>query len=261
MNRLFLLLCSSVVMAVVRSKTPPVINPNFAVNTNEVDSNNVTIVQQRLVFDIDLRRNMMYAEGSLVHGALQQIRRCDIHPNGWFSSAGGPNPKDPSAWTCTNTTIDRKGELPQNCEYTTFWGFPDMKYAGPTEMNGIACDQWIYRSGTELFSVWVTTATAEDGSVYDVPVANGKTRSEKGGEVCTCLMQYTSHLQYNYSAQSLVTAQSLHYRFTIAALSLRNRRAITAKAYRNRFAAVVQSLRIRFLIAAHSLLNRCAFAS
>jgi hypothetical protein len=68
------------------SKEQPVFSENFATNTIEVDEKtNETVVQQRLVFDVDKRRSMMYAKGSLVHGALQQIRRCDIHPQVWLS--------------------------------------------------------------------------------------------------------------------------------------------------------------------------------
>jgi hypothetical protein len=159
------------------SKDAPVINPNFAVNSVEVDETNATILEQRLVFDIDLRRHMMYAEGSLVHGAMQQIKRCDIHPQGWFSSAGGPNINDPSSWTCTNMTISLIGELPKNCQYTSFWSFPDdMKYTGGTvSPNGVVCDEWEYFSGLDRYALWATTATDEaTGQVYDVPVANGK---------------------------------------------------------------------------------------
>lgn len=118
---------------------------------------------------------MMYGQGSLVHGAIQQIRRCDIHPEGWMSSSGGPNIEDPSTWTCTNTTISRKGELPNNCQYSTFWSFPaDMKYMGPDEVNGAACDKWEYSSGGDLYALWATTMTSDNGDIYDAPVANGK---------------------------------------------------------------------------------------
>lgn len=53
---------------VVVAKVNPVIDPNFQVSLVEVDSNNVTILEEKLAFDIDIRRSHMYAEGSLVHG-------------------------------------------------------------------------------------------------------------------------------------------------------------------------------------------------
>lgn len=88
---------------------------------------------------------------------MEQIKRCDIHPEGWFSSAGGPNPDAPSTWTCTNMTIDRVGEMPQNCQYSTFWGFPDdMKYAGPAVLNGVSCDQWTYFSQGDEYTLYAT---------------------------------------------------------------------------------------------------------
>ena len=181
MNHLAFLLFTGMITG-GNTKDIPVINPNFVANTKELDETNTTIVEQRLVFDIDLRRSMMYAEGSLVKGAMQQIRRCDIHPEGWMTSSGGPNVQDPSTWTCTNTTISAQGELPMNCQYSTFWSFPaDMKYEGVDEMNGTACDKWVYSSSGEEYALWSTTAAGEDGEMYSVPVANGKVRSLKGG--------------------------------------------------------------------------------
>jgi hypothetical protein len=55
-------------LALVEAKVNPVIDPNFQVSLVEVDANNVTILEEYLAFDIDLRRSHMYAEGSLVHG-------------------------------------------------------------------------------------------------------------------------------------------------------------------------------------------------
>ena len=159
------------------SKEIPIINPNFVANTIEVDETNTTIVEQRLVFDIDLRRSMMYAEGSLVHGAMQQIRRCDIHPQGWMSSSGGPNIDDPSTWTCTNTTISRKAELPNSCQYSTFWSFPtDMKYAGRDLINNTSCDQWIYFNNGDEYSLWVEEGVI-NGEMTTIPIANGKIKT------------------------------------------------------------------------------------
>lgn len=55
-------------LSLVESKQNPVIDPNFQVSLVEVDADNVTILEETLAFDIDLRRSHMYAEGSLVHG-------------------------------------------------------------------------------------------------------------------------------------------------------------------------------------------------
>jgi hypothetical protein len=104
--------------------------------------------------------------------AMEQIKRCDIHPDGWFSSAGGADPSSPSSWSCTNTTIDRAGEMPQNCQYSTFWGFPDdMRYAGAAEVNGIACDQWLYHSQGNEHTLYAIMLDEETGEA--IPVVSG----------------------------------------------------------------------------------------
>ena len=118
----------------------------------------------------------MYGKGTLVKGALQQIKRCDIHPQGWMSSAGGPDINAPETWECTNITISRVGELPINCQYSNFWAFPDdMKYNGEDNVNGITADKWTYHTSLEQYAVWTTVSTdGVTGEIYDVPVANGK---------------------------------------------------------------------------------------
>jgi hypothetical protein len=57
-------------LTLAESKVNPVIDPNFQVSLVEVDANNVTILEETLAWDIDLRRSHMYAEGSLVHGLV-----------------------------------------------------------------------------------------------------------------------------------------------------------------------------------------------
>jgi hypothetical protein len=167
-----------------QSPVPPKINPNFVVNTVEVDDTNSTILEQRLVFDIDLRRSMMYGVGDLVKGAIQQIRRCDIHPEGWMTSAGGSKVDDPSTWSCTNTTISFAGEIPWNCQYSSFWSFPDdMKWAGEDNVNGVSCDKWVYFSGADEYALWASTTIDSTGAQVDVPIANGKIASATGGSL------------------------------------------------------------------------------
>ena len=53
---------------------------------------NSTVVQQIISQDSKLHRSAMYAEGLLVKGYMQQIKRCDL-PLGaaWFASMGGPD--------------------------------------------------------------------------------------------------------------------------------------------------------------------------
>ncbi|KAJ1417350.1 hypothetical protein B484DRAFT_400853 [Ochromonadaceae sp. CCMP2298] len=150
----------------IDTKPPPTISENFLVYTNEVDEGNSTIVEQTLAFDQDARRSNMYAFGSLVKGALQQIRRCDIHPSGWWSSAGGPD-VDPSTWQCSNMTISLIGELPRNCEFNDFWGLPPMKYEGTEELNGIVGDMWTYWAAEEQYAFYTLVDQA-------VPLASGK---------------------------------------------------------------------------------------
>jgi hypothetical protein len=59
-----------------------------------------------------------------------------------------------------------------------------MKYAGPDTVNGVPCDQWVYSSGGDVYSLWATTATVEDTSeLYDVLVANGKVSSTMGNSL------------------------------------------------------------------------------
>jgi cyclophilin family peptidyl-prolyl cis-trans isomerase len=137
--------------------------------TVEVDATNTTIVEQRLVFDIDLRRSLMYAEGSLVKGAMQQIKRCDLMPaTGWYSNAGGPQAEKPSTWSCENDTIPVYAELPKYCQYSNFWDFPTMTYIGEDDVNGKTCDRFEYHSGTDTYAFW---------AIGEIPCATGRVRS------------------------------------------------------------------------------------
>lgn len=168
----------------VNAKQLPNISSSFQVSTNEIngagteivspDGSYPTVVVQTIAWDVELRRSNMYAEGSLVKGAMQQIKRCDLHPDGWFTNAGGPNANKPETWSCTNTTISSRGELPWNCRYPNFWAVSDdATYEGVEKVNGILCDKWIYQldDGTEdLYAFWV----AED---EDIPIASGKIKS------------------------------------------------------------------------------------
>jgi hypothetical protein len=170
---MMIFVCVMALLALGKGKQVPVVSENFQCNSQEV-ANNETVVRQFLAFDTDVRRSNMEAAGSLVHGGMQQIKRCDLMPNeGWYTSAGGPNPKDASTWMCTNTTIPRYGELPYYCEYGTFWSFPPMKYVGEDEVNGVPCDYWEYFMSEDTYGFWATTDA--DGS--GIPLASGRVAS------------------------------------------------------------------------------------
>lgn len=113
----------------------------------------------------------LWMHTSCCYRAMEQIKRCDLHPEGWFSSAGGPDSTSPATWECTNMTISRIGEMPQNCQYSTFWGFPDdMVYKGATVLNGIACDQWVYFSQADQYTLYARMLHEETGE--SVPVVS-----------------------------------------------------------------------------------------
>jgi hypothetical protein len=154
------------IMALVQAsaKDVPFISQDFTVNTREEDSDGNTIVEQRLVWDATLRRSLMHAKGSLVKGAMEQIKRCDLIPEeGWFTNAGGPNANDGTHWQCTNTTITPRGELPTHCVYNNFFAISGSinppVYAGVEAVNGVQCDKWTYEmadgsGGVGKYAFW-----------------------------------------------------------------------------------------------------------
>ena len=166
------------------NKEPPTISETFSCNTKEVDEDFNVLVKQRLAFDVEIRRSSMTAYGPLVHGGLQQIRRCDIRPSGWMSNAGGENIKDASTWSCTNNTISRRDEAPDSCQMGDFWNFPPMQYGGNTTINGVDCDVWSYESNGDIYSVWIT--------VDAVPVATGRVKSSTSNSLYT--VYYTNFI-------------------------------------------------------------------
>jgi hypothetical protein len=153
------------------SKQPPVVSQSFVVNTREVDYTNTTVVEQRLAWDVVSRRTAMYAEGSLVKGALQQIKRCDLSPRpGWMSSAGGPDVNNPPSWSCTNGSIPISEELSSdNCGIGNFWEFPPSKFEGYESIEGKVCGKYTYWMSGEEYGIWVT----DDA----IPCASGKIKS------------------------------------------------------------------------------------
>lgn len=181
--------CSIILILIVtlsfftaEAKHPPVIEPNFVVNTDEVngsgpntvpdDGSYRTIVQQTITQDVDLRRSNMIAKGELVAGALQQVRRCDLSPSeGWYIQADGPDASTPSSWECANSTISVIYEGPQYCQYRSFWTLPKLtEYAGVEKINGQNCDKWIYRMDDGSKNVYAFWALQDQA----VPMAAGR---------------------------------------------------------------------------------------
>jgi hypothetical protein len=165
---LYFLLFFVQILLVVLAKDQPVISEDFSLFLIEYDSNGVITNNETLAFDATLRRSNMYAVGTLVQGAMQQIKRCDMIPHdGWFSTAGGPDASSPQGWVCTNVTLPVASEIPYHCQYGNFWGFPPMTYNGEEDVDGVVCDAWQYMSGGYKYGVWVTG----DGTV---PVRTAK---------------------------------------------------------------------------------------
>ena len=169
---ILVLLCLAVCSTAVLGKESPVVSPNFSVDTVEVNGDITStdvIVQQTITQDIDLRRSNMFARGTLVNGALQQIRRCDTHPTGWYVQLSGVQPEKPASWDCTNSTIPRVDERPAMCQYSSFWTMPPMKYEGVEQVQGQSCDKWSYvldDSGS-IYAFWALENTA-------TPAATGR---------------------------------------------------------------------------------------
>ena len=161
-----------------KGKDVPAISKDFECHLEELDSAGEVILRQTLVWSATHRRSRMFAEGSLVNGAMQQIKRCDLLPaDGWFSNEGGPNAKDPSTWSCTNTTIPARSESPENCVYGDFWsmaGAFDVRYNGVETIRGKKCDMWSYKAinpnDNSVMNMWF--AALEDQAV---PCASGRT--------------------------------------------------------------------------------------
>jgi hypothetical protein len=132
----------------------PVYAETFTVHTTESDPAHGVVVHQTIAHDYTLRRSMMKAEGLLVQGVLQQIRRCDLHPTGWYAAIGGA---DASHLGCTNTSINPD---PQFCQQSPFWSAPPANASSSSvTLNGTACTKWTYWEGGEQFAFWGTPTT------------------------------------------------------------------------------------------------------
>ncbi len=131
----------------------PQYNECFTVRTREVDTpTNTTVLRQFLAQDDLLRRSSMTATGTLVHGFMQQIKRCDL-PLGaaWFANIGGP---DPTHLQCKNMSIN---PAPADCQWTPFWEI-QANASGPFKdtVRGLQCDRWEWWEAGQQFGFWGT---------------------------------------------------------------------------------------------------------
>ena len=146
----------------------PAFSESFSVRTVEVDDtlNGSVSVRQVLHRDYSVHRSWMSANGSLAHGAEEQIMRCDIHPVGWLVVAGGPDTLNLTSWDCNNQSIDSD---PQSCQWSPFWpALPaNATYSGLQTVDGRLAHEWRYWMGGEVWALWASL----DGRS---PVATGK---------------------------------------------------------------------------------------
>jgi hypothetical protein len=128
---------------------------------------------------------------------MEQITRCDIHPEGWESNNQGTNGEDVSTWTCTNTTVSRISELPQFCQFGTFWDIPsNAMYQGTESVGGYSCDWWTYQfddpNNNSTYAFWAQAGTA-------IPVATAELTGTGSGYV---FMSYFNNFDASTPAES-----------------------------------------------------------
>jgi hypothetical protein len=121
-------------------------------------------LRQFLAQDDLLRRSIMTATGSLVHGFMQQIKRCDL-PLGaaWFANIGGP---DRTHLQCKNTSIN---PAPTDCQWTPFWGI-QKNASGPFKdtVRGMQCERWEWWEFGEQYGFWGTeTVPLRTAKLFD----------------------------------------------------------------------------------------------
>lgn len=179
----FLLVGSSAAFIDGEDPTIPSISQDFTCQTEEVDKDGNTVVEQLLVWSATSRRSLMSAKGSLVHGYMEQIKRCDLIPEaGWFTNAGGPRGGG-ETWQCTNTSIPAKAEIPSHCVYNNFWEITSKetpRYIGVENIKGQECDRWDYDSenpntgGIMKMSFWAKHDAPGRESPIATPCATGE---------------------------------------------------------------------------------------
>lgn len=148
-----LIVTAGVALALPAAARLPQYNECFSVRTREVDTpTNTTVVRQVIAQDDLLRRSTMTATGSLVHGFMQQIKRCDL-PLGaaWFANIGGPDQKH---LQCKNMSIN---PAPADCQWNPFWSI-QANASGPFKdtVRGVHCKRWEWWSSGQQFAFWGT---------------------------------------------------------------------------------------------------------
>lgn len=140
----------------------PTYSESFTVHTRESNPVHGVVVRQTIASDASLERSMMLAEGSMVHGVLQQITRCDIHPAGWFVQLVGA---DALHLQCQNQT--------RTCQWSRFWAPPPLNASmADDSINGTACTRWEWWEAGEQMAFWGTK---------DTPLRSGKIATHHAG--------------------------------------------------------------------------------
>mmetsp|Transcript_28621 Transcript_28621/g.39932 ORF Transcript_28621/g.39932 Transcript_28621/m.39932 type:complete len:223 (-) Transcript_28621:274-942(-) len=146
-----------VVPLLLRADQP---NPSeqFTCRLVEVDDTQggVITLNETLVEDPINRRSRMVADGPLLSGGhLEQIRRCDIEPEGYFIDIQGAADTAPSSWTCRNESVDPS---PSTCQWSKFWDIPANATSNGTTLiiNGEEAVAWTYWDDGAKFSFYAT---------------------------------------------------------------------------------------------------------
>ena len=213
-------------MAPQDDKRPPKLSEDFAVSTVERDSDSGSnsgsggssagnaILQQRIVRDATNKRSLMVANGSLVHGYLLEITRCDLGSGSFMFAAGAASPP-PAPMQCSNVSV-----TPDGCQFSAFWDVPqDADYVGQEEVGidigtGVAggvvlADRWEYRDDAgEQYAFWATAGGSGNASAA-VPVRIAKTLTRVPGYKLWQI-DFVDYRAGTPSASSLAPPSSLH---------------------------------------------------
>uniref|UniRef100_A0A6T9YJL2 Uncharacterized protein n=1 Tax=Bigelowiella natans TaxID=227086 RepID=A0A6T9YJL2_BIGNA len=134
------------------------LSEQFTCRLVEIDDTDggVITVNETLVEDPTNRRSRMVADGPLLQGGhIEQIRRCDIEPKGYFIDIHGNADTAPSSWSCRNESIDPS---PSSCQWSKFWDIPANATSNGTTLviNGEEALAWTYWDDGAQFSIYAT---------------------------------------------------------------------------------------------------------
>ncbi len=155
------MLSSALYLLAATSRAAPALpkfDEQFQLNLVEVDDDtgNETL-RQTLAVDKYAHRSHMTADGLAIGGHLEQIRRCDIVPTGFFIQVEGGSDQPQSEWTCTNTTVDSD---PASCQWNNFWDIPaNSSYTGSKVVNGLKCSVWSYWDSNIQYEIYADAMT------------------------------------------------------------------------------------------------------